>query len=123
MNALKTKSFWERISMYDKITSALHTLNIVFQALYSLALPIGIGALASYLLTKHTSVGGWIWAVLLVAGVFIGLYSMVKFLLTATANLERLEREREENRAAREEKEERQAELRSLGKSKENEGE
>ena len=109
--------------MHNKILSALHSLNIVFQALYSLAMPIGIGALASYLITKYTSVGGWIWAVLLVVGVFIGLYSMVKFILTATANLERLEKQTEENRAAKEEKERRQAELRSLGKSKKEEGE
>lgn len=108
--------------MYGKLTSALQSLNIVFQAFYSLAMPIGIGVLASYLLTKHTSVGDWIWAVLILAGVFIGLFSMVKFILSATANLERLEKEREEKRAAEKEKEQRQAELRALGKSKENEG-
>ena len=102
--------------MYEKITSALHSLNIVFQALYSLALPIGLSALASYLLTKHTSVGGWIWAVLLMAGVLVGFYSMVKFILSATANLQRLEKEREESRAAREEKERRQAALREESK-------
>ena len=109
--------------MYTKIISALHALNIVFQALYSLAIPIGIGALLSYLLTKYTSVGNWIWVLLILAGVFIGLCSMIKFILTASANLERLEKQREEIRAAEEEKANRRAELRSLNKLKENEGE
>ena len=109
--------------MYTRLTNALHLLNILFQSLYSLAMPIGIGSLASYLLTKHTSVGGWIWAVLLPVGVFVGLYSMVKFILSATRNLERMQKQLEENRLAQEEKEQRRAELRSLSKSKENEGE
>ena len=97
--------------MYSKLTNALHLMNIVFQSFYSLALPIGIGALASHLLTKHASVGGWIWAVLLTVGVFIGLYSMVKYLLSATANLQRLEKQREADRAATVEKEQRRAKL------------
>ncbi len=98
--------------MHTRLTNALHLLNILFQSLYSLAMPVGIGALASYLLTEYTSVGGWIWAVFLTCGVLIGLVSMVKFILISMKNLERLEKQREENRAAVEEKERRQAALR-----------
>ena len=108
--------------MYTRLTNALHLLNILFQSLYSLAMPIGIGALASYLLTKHTSVGGWIWAVLLTGGVLMGLISMVKFVITSTSNLERLEKQREENRATIEEKERRQAALREEIKKNTDEG-
>jgi F0F1-type ATP synthase assembly protein I len=78
--------------------SALYVLNIVFQGFYTLALPIGIGALASYLLVKFANAPGWIWAVLLTLGTFCGLFSMIKYLITAMNNLERLEKERDERK-------------------------
>lgn len=82
--------------MYKRLVSALYVLNIVFQAFYTLALPIGIGALVSFLLTKYASAPKWIWAVMLMFGVFTGLYSMIKFILTATAGLDRLEKQQAE---------------------------
>ena len=102
--------------MYKKFISAFHLLNILLQSLYSLALPIGIGALASYLLTRYTEIGEWIWAVLLIIGTLLGLYSMVKYLLSALKNLERLEKQREASQAEKEEKESRQAALREAVK-------
>jgi hypothetical protein len=108
--------------MYERISDALHALNIVFQSLYSLALPIGFGALLSYLLTEYTSIGSWIWAVLLTIGTIIGFYSMVKYILTAAKNLEQLEKQREESRALKEEKERKRAELRRDLNTKENKG-
>ena len=98
--------------MYRKITDAIHLLNILFQALYTLVLPIGIGALASHLLTKYTSVGGWIWAVLIITGVMTGLYSMIKFILSATKNLDRLIKNREQNDEDLRRKQEKQERLR-----------
>ena len=97
-----SKSEGERL-MYKRLISAMYVLNIVFQAFYTLALPIGICALVSFLLTKYASAPGWIWAVLIVFGVFTGLYSMIKFILTATKNLDRIEKGQEE-RAAEEKK-------------------
>lgn len=79
--------------MYKKFVSALYVLNIVFQAFYTLALPIGIGALVSFLLTRYADFPGWIWAVLITLGVFTGLFSMVKFIITAMNNLDRLEKQ------------------------------
>ena len=79
--------------MYKKLVSALYVLNIVSQAIFTLALPIGLGVLASYLLTKHAGAPSWIWALLIVLGAMSGLYSMIKFILSATAGLERLEKE------------------------------
>ena len=97
--------------MYRKLMSALQILNLLFQALYSLAFPIGVGALASYLLTKYASAPGWIWAVLILIGTFMGLYSMVRFLLSALSGLERLEKGREMADAERREKEEKRKRL------------
>lgn len=79
--------------MYRKLVSSLYVLNIVSQAFFTLLFPIGLGALVSYLLTKYASAPSWIWAVLVVFGALSGLYSMIKFILSAMAGLERLEKE------------------------------
>ena len=105
--------------MYKKFINAFHLLNILFQALYTLVLPVGIGALASYLLTEYASCPSWIWAVLLTLGVPMGLYSMVKYLLSATKGLERIEREQIEKE--REEKDTAQRRARLSGRSSKNE--
>lgn len=109
--------------MYRKVVSAVYLLNIIFQAFYTLALPIGIGALTAFLLTEYASAPRWIWALLLIIGVFIGLFSMIKFILTATKNLERLEKDQAERSAEERAKAKRQAELRGENKTNESEGE
>ena len=109
--------------MHKKIFSALQVLNLLFQALYTLVLPVGIGALASFLLTKYTSAPKWIWAVLITLGVLIGLYSMVKFIILASESMDRVEKQKAENLQARKEKEERQARLRAESKTNEIKGE
>lgn len=80
-------------------------LNLLWQALYSMALPIGIGALASFLLTKYASAPTWIWAILLTFGTIVGLYSMVKYILSAIASLERMEKQQAEAEAEKAAKE------------------
>ena len=85
-------------SVYKRFVNALYVLNILWQALFNLLFPIGLGALGAFLLTKYTEVGGWIWAVLMVLGAFTGLFSMVKFILSAMAGLERLEKEQNEKK-------------------------
>ena len=79
--------------MYKKFVSVLYLINIVSQAIFTLLFPIGIGALLSYLLTTHLGTQPWIWAILITLGVISGFYSMVKFIITATASLEKLEKE------------------------------
>ena len=79
--------------MYRKLVSTLYVINIVSQAIFTLATPIAIGALASYLLVKYAACPPWIWAVLVTLGALTGLYSMVKFILSAMAGLDRLESE------------------------------
>lgn len=99
--------------------SMLQMLNLLFQAIYTLALPIGIGALASFLLVKYASAPGWIWAVLLTLGVFIGLYSMVRFIIAYADGMDRQEKQREKELAAKKEKEERQSRLREAARKNE----
>ena len=103
--------------MYKKFIGAFQLLNLLFQSLYSLAMPIGLGALAAYLLTKYASFPGFTWAILMVLGTMIGLCSMVKFILTASESLVRLERQRERTEAEKEAKEAMQARLRKISKT------
>ena len=79
--------------MYRKLVSTLYVINIVSQAIFTLATPIALGALASYLLVNYLSFPSWIWAVLVTLGALTGLYSMIKFILSAMAGLDRLENE------------------------------
>ena len=77
---------------YKKIISPLYVINIAFQSLISLVSPIAIMFLISWLLVKYTAVGTWIYALLIMVGVFSGLYSMVSFILSATRALEAIEK-------------------------------
>ena len=79
--------------MHKKLFVAVYALNIFFQSALSLAMPAGLGFLIAYLLNVKAGVGGWIYAPLVTVGVLTGLYSMVKFVLTASRALEALERE------------------------------
>ena len=79
--------------MYKRFVSALYLLNIIFQSFLNLLTPIGLGLLISYLLTEHAGAPAFVWAILTVSGVFAGLVSMVKFILSATSALDRLEGE------------------------------
>lgn len=76
-----------------KLINAMYVLNIVSQAIINLALPIGFGVLASWLLVRYASFPGWVYAPVVVCGVLIGFYSMVKFIIGAMAALDRLEKE------------------------------
>ncbi|MBR7078591.1 MAG: AtpZ/AtpI family protein [Clostridia bacterium] len=63
------------------IVSTVFGINSVIQAIFSLLTPVAVAVLVSMLLTKKFGVGTWIYAVLIVLGVFVGLVSMVKYLL------------------------------------------
>lgn len=89
-----------------KIVNAAYILNIVSQAFFNLAFPIGVGVFGSFLLVKYASVGSWIYALLVVLGAVIGFYSMIKFVLSAMAALERLEKEQNEKYSSEKKNEE-----------------
>ena len=78
--------------MQRKLIRGMYLWNLVLQSILSLLTPIGLSTLVAYLLAER-GVGSWIYAVLIILGVFVGLSSMIRFLLTATAQIERLEKE------------------------------
>ena len=76
--------------------NAMQALNIIIQSFFNLLTPIGLSILGSWLLVEKAGMDGWVYAVLIILGVAVGFYSMIRFLLSALAGLERLEKEREE---------------------------
>jgi len=78
--------------MYKKFVTALFSINYFFQAIFCLASPIGLMSLLSWFLTSKFGIGTWIYAVLIVIGVFAGIYSMVRYVLA----ISEVEKRREE---------------------------
>lgn len=84
--------------------SALYIANIVFQSIFTLLMNIGIGLLTSWLLVDKCGLPSWIYAVIIVITVISGLFSMIRFILTAMRALDNLEKSREEKRRKNENK-------------------
>ena len=82
-----------------KFLHFMHWANILMQAIFSLLFPVALGLGGAYLLVKYASVGSWIYAVLILLGVFSGLVSMVRFILIASRSVVALEEaEKQKNR-------------------------
>lgn len=82
--------------MYKKIVNSVYLINIIIQSFVSLLFPIAVAIIAAWYLAEQRSVGKWIYVVLILFGVFIGLFSMVKFILSSMSAFERLEKEQAE---------------------------
>ncbi len=84
--------------MKSKFFSALYALNIIAQAIFDLAIPPALLFGLSWVLIKNVGAPEWIYAIAIPLGVLIGFYSMIKFILSATAALSRLEEQNEKNK-------------------------
>ncbi len=71
----------------------MYALNMIVQAFWTLLMPIGIGVFLGWLFTEKWSFGNYIFVIFILLGVAVGLFSMLKFLISALAGLERLENE------------------------------
>ena len=80
--------------MYKNFVSALYVLNIVFQAVFTLLITPAIFFLINYLCVSKLSFPNWTYAISLTVGFVIGLVSMIKFVISASEALERLEKQR-----------------------------
>ena len=69
----------------------MYVVNIFAEAIFALLTPVGIGALISLLLTKYASAPTWIYAIFIPLGALTGLYSMIKFIVSAMSALDKLE--------------------------------
>ncbi len=87
--------------MYGKFVRLLYDMQMLVQGLFCLASPIGLSVLGAWLLVTYASVGTWIYALLVVSGTFIGLYSMISFILKVSRQSAALERAAEEKEKQR----------------------
>ena len=78
---------------YSKFITPLHLFNIITQGFFTLVSPPLAFCFIAYLIDKNLDVGGWIYVVLILLGVFMGLYSMIVFIIRASAALEVIEEE------------------------------
>lgn len=78
--------------------NALQALNIIIQSFFNLLTPMGFSLLVSWLLVEKAGFPVWLYAVLIILGVAVGFYSMIRFLISALAALERLEKEQEDRK-------------------------
>ncbi len=78
--------------MQKKIYNAAYLINVIFQAFFNLMFPMATGFFAGYLVTEKLSFPQWWYAILLVAGLAVGLFSMIKFLIYALDAFEKIEK-------------------------------
>lgn len=77
--------------MRGQTVSFLYVLNIVMQALFSLLFAIAIFFGLGWLAVTYLGAPQWVYAPFILIGVGTGVISMVRFILTAMAGLDRLE--------------------------------
>ena len=87
--------------MYSKFVHAFYYFNIIVQSVFSLLCPVGLLTLLAWFLTSRGYAGEWIYAVLFLVGIAIGLFSMFRFISDATAQVRALERAAEEKKKAK----------------------
>ena len=92
--------------MYNKMVRFLYGVQVLMQAIACLLTPIALGTLGAWLLVRYALVDTWIYAVLILVGTLIGLWSMIRFVLKVSAQLSAIDRaseqkERERRRAQR----------------------
>ena len=86
--------------MYREAISALHVVNIVFQAIFNLLWQIALMLLLAFLSVKYLSWPEWVYAPFVVFGALTGIYSMIKFILSASRSLESLEKQHKAEKKA-----------------------
>ena len=102
------KNQGETLEVYKKFVGALYVMNIIAQSIVTLLTPAALMFFFAWLLVEKCSLPRWIYAVFITVGVIAGLISMVKFAISASEGLERLERagRKKENKTSHGEKNE-----------------
>lgn len=77
----------------NKKISVLYSLNIIFQAIFDLVLPTALAFLLAMLFIGKLGAPKWLYAIFIPIGAVIGFVAMIRFIITACAGLERLEKQ------------------------------
>ena len=82
--------------------STFYVINIVFQSIFTLLWQIAVAVLVGWLFVNYASAPKWIFVPLILTGVFVGLMSMVRFILASMKALERLEEQKRKKKKSEE---------------------
>ena len=78
--------------MYYKFVSGIYALNIIIQGLFNLVTPPILFFFIALLSVKKLGAPEWIYVIAIVIGFIIGIICMIKFIIVAMNNLERLDK-------------------------------
>lgn len=78
--------------------NALYIANVVFQAIFTLVMHIAIGLGLSWILVTKCGLPSWLYAFIIIISVMSGLFSMIKFILSAMKALDNLDKAHKEKR-------------------------
>ena len=84
--------------MYKNFVGALYVINIILQCIFTLATPALFMFCLSWLFIAKLGAPTWLYAILIPIGFIMGLISMIKFAISASEGLERLEKQRNSNK-------------------------
>ena len=87
--------------MRNKLFSVMYAINIIAQAVFNLLTPAALMFCIAWLFVNKVSAPEWLYAVLIPLGIIAGLVSMVKFVISATSALERLEKQTNNKKTGR----------------------
>lgn len=78
--------------------SALYVINIVFQAIFTLVWQMAFGLAVGWLLVRFAGAPGWVYVITILAGLAMGLVSMVRFILAAMNALDKIEKDNKQRK-------------------------
>lgn len=104
--------------MKNELTEGVKVLNLVIQSFLSLILDIFVALGLGWLLVEKLGAPDWAYVPVIIIGALVGVLSMLKFILTATNNMEKIERDKKITQIERLKKEKKQKELRDFFKDK-----
>lgn len=84
--------------MYKNFVSAIYVFNIVIQSLFTLLTPAAVGFLICRILISNAGAPPWLYAIFVPFGIIFGFISMIKFAISASESLERLEKQRQNDK-------------------------
>lgn len=88
--------------MKIKIYNAAYLINVIFQSFFNLMFPMALMFFIGWIAVSRLSFGQWVYAVLLIFGLIIGLISMIKFLIYALDSFEKIEKGQQETQKSKE---------------------
>lgn len=78
----------------NRAFSVSYLINIVLQSFWCLLFPIGVAFGIGWLMINKLSWPSWSMVPALIVATFVGLYSMCKFLISATEAMDRMDKQR-----------------------------